>query len=351
MALSYPARAYAGRASAGTTDAAIGSSFGTGVFHSQSSAPLTGWTDVTGANWAGTPTPQIVVALGYGTAYEEKILCTYNPTGSALTVVTRGYDNTPQGGSTSTWPIGTPFVLVWSATEAAEANAAVRALQPTLASGYTVLNNHSTVSLLTSFGTSPTLVTPNLGTPTAVNLANGTGLPTTGIASGALPSGVTLPATQLTTGTLPSGVAVPYASLTGAPVAPAAATASVVGTSTGISLSTGTTPLLPTNANPTGSFTNYTWHAMCKQQSTITGPSDFNFVILQRLVGGSTWTAVATVNVGTAATALQYQNIAASGAWSSSGATDSEFQLAIGNVTNNYSWTANSVRLTVVGLS
>jgi len=215
MALSYPARAYAGRASAGTTDVAIGSSFGTGsVFHSQSTAPLTGWTDVTGANWAGTPTPQIVVALGYGTANEEKILCTYNPTGSALTVVTRGYDNTPQGGPTSTWPIGTPFVLVWSATEAAEANAAVRALQPTLAGGYTVLDSHSTASSLTSFGASPTLVTPNLGTPTAINLTNGTNLPATSLTSGALPSGVTLPATQLTSGALPSGVTLPVAQLT-----------------------------------------------------------------------------------------------------------------------------------------
>lgn len=351
MALSYPKRAYAGRASAGTIDTAIGSGFGAGsTFKSQTSSPLTGWTDVTGANWGGTPTPQIVVALGYGTANEEKILCTYDNAGQ-FTVVARGYDNTPQGGLTATWPVGTSFVLVWSATEAAEANAAVRALQPTISSGATVLNSNSTASALTSFGTSPTLVTPNLGTPTAVNLANGTALPTTGIASGALPSGVTLPATQVTTGALPSTVTLPYASLTGAPVAPAAATATS-STNPTISLTSGTTPLLSTTASPTGSFTNYTWHAMCKQQSgTITGPSDFAFVILQRLVGGSTWTAVANVNVGTAATALQYQNVAASGAWSSSGATDSEFQIAIGNTANTYTWTASQIRLTVIGLS
>lgn len=335
MALSYPKRAYAGRASAGTIDVAIGSGFGAGsTFKSQTSSPLSGWTDVTGANWGGTPTPQIVVALGYGTAYEEKILCTYDNAGQ-FTVVARGYDNTPQGGLTLTWPVGTSFVLVWSATEAAEANAAVRALQPTISSGATVLNSNSTASALTSFGTSPTLVTPNLGTPTAVNLANGTGLPTTGIASGALPAGVTLP----------------YASLTGAPVAPAAATATASGNAT-ISLTSGTTPLLSTTASPTGSFTNYTWHAMCKQQSgTITNSSDFAFVILQRLVGGTTWTAVANLNVGTAATALQYQNVAASGAWSSSGATDSEFQLGIGNTANTYTWTASCIRLTVIGLS
>jgi hypothetical protein len=39
---------------------------------------------------------------------------------------------------------------------------------------------------------SPTLVTPALGTPSSLTLTNATGLPTSGIANGALPSGVTL---------------------------------------------------------------------------------------------------------------------------------------------------------------
>jgi hypothetical protein len=316
MALTYLQRSYAGGASAGTLLASIGS--GTTSFSSSSS--LSGWTDITGLGFAGN----IVVAVEYGTANEEKILCTFN--GTTFTIVSRNYDGTNFSG---THAAGSTFVLVYTAEEAAEANDVVQTMK-------TILTNTGTA-------TTPANIT-----------VNGTASVGTGQTPAAIDHSHVIPSTSLSTwlgtiGALPSGVTVPYASLTGAPVAPAAATATS-STNPTITASTGTTTLLSTTASPTGSFTNYTWHASCKQQSTPTATSDVNFVILQRLVGGSTWTAVATNNVGTVATALQYQNIAASGAWSSSGSTDSEFQLAMYNVAAS-TWTASSVRLTVIGLS
>jgi len=317
MALTYLQRSYAGGAVAGTLTSAIGS--GTTSF--TSSSALTGWTDITGLSFGGS----IVVAVEYGTANEEKILCTFS--GTTFTIVTRNYDGTNFSGTHAS---GSKFVLVYTAEEAAEANDVVQIMK-------TILTN----------------------TGTATSPANITVGGTASVGSGQTPAAIdhnhVIPSTSLsswlgTIGSLPSGVTVPYASLTGAPVAPAASTATGSSTASTITASTGTTALLTSTASPTGSFTNYTWHAMCKQSTTATVNSDINFVILQRLVGGSTWTAVATVNVGTVVTTNQYQNIAASGAYSSSGSTDSEFQLAIYSQVTS-SWTASSVRLTVVGLS
>jgi len=317
MALTYLQRSYAGGASAGTLLASIGS--GTTSFSSSSS--LSGWTDITGLGFAG----KIVVAVEYGTANEEKILCTFN--GTSFTIVSRNYDGTNFSG---THAAGSTFVLVYTAEEAAEANDVVQTMK-------TILTN-------TGSATTPANIT-----------VNGTASVGTGQTPAAIDHSHVIPSTSLSTwlgtiGTLPSGVAVPYANLTGAPVAPAAATAVQPSTNPTITVTSGTTTLLSTTASPTGSFTNYTWHASCKQQSAPTATSDFYFVVLQRLVGGSTWTAIATVDAGTVVTALQYQNVAASGSWSSSGATDSEFQLAISSVSTS-SWTASQVRLTVIGLS
>lgn len=320
MALTYLQRSYAGGASAGTLLASIGS--GTTSFSSSSS--LSGWTDITGLGFAGN----IVVAVEYGTANEEKILCTFN--GTTFTVVSRNYDGTNFSG---THAAGSTFVLVYTAEEAAEANDVVQIMK-------TILTNTGTA-------TTPANIT-----------VNGTASVGTGQTPAAIDHSHVIPSTSLSTwlgtiGALPSGVTVPYASLTGAPVAPAAATATASTTPTISSTSTtNTTGLLSTTASPTGSFTNYTWHATCKQQSLLISGSvsDFYFNILQRLVGGTTWNIIATVDVGTVVSALQYQNIAANGAWSSSGATDSEFQLAIYNNLTS-SWTASQIRLTVIGLS
>ena len=58
---------------------------------------------------------------------------------------------------------------------------------------FTALQSALNGSGAISASTSPTFVTPILGTPTSVTLTNATGLPAaTGIASGALPSGVTI---------------------------------------------------------------------------------------------------------------------------------------------------------------
>lgn len=121
---SYPLRAYIGGAAAGTLSAALSSSVTSGTFSSSTS--LASWTSVIPAIPLSGST-YLVIAIDYGTATEEKILCTWN-TGSSntLNIVARGYDGTVS----QTHNLGALFIPVFSATEAAEANAAVQAILP-----------------------------------------------------------------------------------------------------------------------------------------------------------------------------------------------------------------------------
>ena len=173
MALTYLQRSYAGGASAGTLLASIGS--GTTSFSSSSS--LSGWTDITGLGFAGN----IVVAVEYGTANEEKILCTFN--GTTFTIVSRNYDGTNFSG---THAAGSTFVLVYTAEEAAEANDVVQTMK-------TILTN-------TGSATTPANIT-----------VNGTASVGTGQTPAAIDHSHVIPSTSLSTwlgtiGALPQAV-------------------------------------------------------------------------------------------------------------------------------------------------
>ena len=173
MALTYLQRSYAGGASAGTLLAAIGP--GTTSFSSSSS--LSGWTDITGLGFAGN----IVVAVEYGTANEEKILCTFN--GTTFTIVSRNYDGTNFSGIHAA---SSTFVLVYTAEEAAEANDVVQTMK-------TILTN-------TGSATTPANIT-----------VNGTASVGTGQTPAAIDHSHVIPSTSLSTwlgtiGALPQAV-------------------------------------------------------------------------------------------------------------------------------------------------
>jgi len=214
MALTFPRRSYAGSASVGSLNAIMNNT--TTTFSSASSAPLTNWVEVTGGSFTG----QCVVEVEPGTPQAEKILCTFDSGSGNLTIVQRNYDNGTFNVSSGTHAAGSAFVLVASATELAEANAAVQALLP-------VLNGTNTS---TTPGVVGIDVSPNAGaskvavgvdhTHNLQSSALNTWLTTTAsgalpstvsigaqyVTAGAFPSGVNLPASQLTAGTLPSGV-------------------------------------------------------------------------------------------------------------------------------------------------
>lgn len=123
MALDFPTRSYVANALAGTLSAAmtnVSTTFTT-------STSIASWLNVE----TGSALPagaKLVVAVEYGTANEEKILCTY--TSGTFTIVNRNYNNeTAFPVSTNTHPAGSNFVLVYTATEAAEAQKAVQTLK------------------------------------------------------------------------------------------------------------------------------------------------------------------------------------------------------------------------------
>lgn len=122
MALTYPQRGFAGAAVAGTIAApGLTSVNGAGVTFT-SSTTLTGWTEIANGSWSGD---NICVTFGYGTASEEKILCTFNSSTSTFTIVTRGYDGTSAVAHTT----GSLFILTSTATEAAELNAVTQSMK------------------------------------------------------------------------------------------------------------------------------------------------------------------------------------------------------------------------------
>ena len=124
MPLSFPQRGYAGNAVAGTLGSTgITSVAGAGVTFT-SSTSLTGWTEIPRASWSGD---QIVVTFGYGTATEEKILCTFDGN-TTFTIVSRGYDGFV-GSSYPTHNVGELFILTFTATEAAELNAVTQSMK------------------------------------------------------------------------------------------------------------------------------------------------------------------------------------------------------------------------------
>ena len=126
MALSYPNRSYVADSVAGTLAVPITSASATFT----SSTSLSPWTDV--VSGSSTISGAICIAVEYGTANEEKILCTYNA--GTFTIVQRNYGGETAFNTTLAHPASSTFVVVWTATEAAEAQAAVQSLVPNVLS-------------------------------------------------------------------------------------------------------------------------------------------------------------------------------------------------------------------------
>jgi len=122
--MTYPVRAYVGAGAAGTisNSGGISSSFSGAL---TSSTSLSSW--VSSQTRTLNNATYIVIAVDYGTATEEKILCTWQSS-SSLNIITRGYDGT----TAVAHNLGSLFIPVWSATEAQEANNAVQSLLPLL---------------------------------------------------------------------------------------------------------------------------------------------------------------------------------------------------------------------------
>lgn len=211
MSFTPLARSYAGSATAGSLLAAMNNS--TTSF--SSSTPL-GWVDVTGGSFSG----YVVVEVEPGTANAEKILCTYNPTTGQLAISQRNYDGGSFPVSSSTHASNSTFILVATATEFAETNAAVQALSTVLAgTNFSTTPGNVGVDISPNPGASRVAVgvdhTHNISssslntwltTTASGTVSSSVSIPATRVGTGALPSGVTLPATQLTSGALPPAV-------------------------------------------------------------------------------------------------------------------------------------------------
>lgn len=354
MALTFPIRSYAGGASAGTLSTGLS---GTATSFS-SSTSLANWSDVAGAGFQG----YVVVEVEPGTANAEKILCTYPGSGNTLNIATiggvlqRNYDGSTFGGSPSgyqsaTHQSGSTFILVASATELAEANAAVQAILPILRGSGTA----------TTTGTIGIDTTPSTGTTkTAVSMDHQHNLPSSQLnswlsntASGALASGTSIGAQQITAGTLPSGVQMAYSQLTGTPQL--ATAGAQYGGSNPVSAtnSVPSTPFLNAVVNPVGLFANYVWFANATQAGSASAGSEMLAVLLYRIAGSNAaWTTGSSVKAGVVnnGTTFYYPRLSATGVLQVPVAgNDYEFQLAFTTVTTGATVNLYQIGLTVIG--
>lgn len=197
MALSFPQRGYAGNAVAGTLNTpGITSGAGAGTTFTSSTA-LTGWTEIPRGSWSGD---QIVVTFGYGTATEEKILCTFN--GTTFTIVERGYDGFV-GTVYPTHTTGELFINTFTATEAAELNAVTQSMKNLLlTNGLSALPaDISTSAAARGTSTNPASAdhTHKLSTSTLNSWLSGS-------ASGAMNSAVSVYLSSLSAGALPTAI-------------------------------------------------------------------------------------------------------------------------------------------------
>ena len=196
MALTYPQRGFAGAAVAGTiASPGLTSTDGAGSTFT-SSTTLTGWTEIADGSWSGD---NICVTFGYGTASEEKILCTFNSGTNTFTVVARGYDGTTSVAHTT----GSLFINTFTATEAAELNAVTQSMKG-------LLLTDGSAPLPADISTSAAA----RGTSTKPASANHTHLLSastltswlTASASGQLPAAVSVYLSSLASGALPTAV-------------------------------------------------------------------------------------------------------------------------------------------------
>lgn len=249
MSLTFPKRGFAGAPVAGTLKTpGLTASDGAGVTF-QSSTTLTGWTDITGGTFSGD---YLCVTFGYGTATEEKILCTYNSATSTFTISQRGYDGT----TAQAWTTGSLFILTWTATEAAELNAATQSLK-------TILTNSGTTT-----------------TPQPITVGSGTGAIGTGTQPAAIDHDHKISASTLNAflggasanATLNSSLLVPLANLVSGTM-PTGVTTSQIWNPTATTTGTG-----PSQSGVTG-FTKYIVVAWSTETTNASGNDQFGLSI------------------------------------------------------------------------
>lgn len=306
MALSYPARSYVANAVAGTLSSALTSSSTSFT----SSTSLASWSDVTG----GTLSGQLVVAVEYGTANEEKILCTYSA--GNFNIIQRNYNSeTSFPYTTTSHPSASTFVLVWSSTEAAEAQAAIQSVKQLL------LNTGTSQTPATITDTS----TSNNGSSKFAAAADHShAISVTGLQG---PQG----ATGAAGATGPQGA-------TGAQGAQGAsgaiATADAKTSTTALTINTTTYAtsgnILPTAVNPSGNFTNYRYSIIAKTlNSAASATLSLTLQLLYRQAGSSgAWTVATAAFGGGGANATQTAyNFSYEGLVALSPTVDYEFQI------------------------
>lgn len=300
MALTYLQRSYAGGASAGTLLASIGS--GTTSFSSSSS--LSGWTDITGLGFAGN----IVVAVEYGTANEEKILCTFN--GTTFTIVSRNYDGTNFSG---THAANSTFVLVYTAEEAAEANDVVQTMK-------TILTNTGSATTPANITVNGTASVGTGQTPAAIDHSHV--IPSTSLSTWL--GTVVVPLTNLATGNLPASVS----------------TSNVAWTGGGTTWTSGTAPII-------GPITGYNDYIILCNASIRASSAGVNMVVTVNQSASSTMSSPTAIvsNLTWGATATQSYCVTAVGAYSPGSSASFYVQPALTNAT------IYSVTITVMGIN
>jgi hypothetical protein len=196
MALTYPQRGFAGAAVAGTiASPGLTAVDGAGATFT-SSTTLTGWTEIANGSWSGD---NICVTFGYGTASEEKILCTFNSGTNTFTVVTRGYDGTSAVAHTT----GSLFINTFTATEAAELNAVTQSMKGLLLTDGSAPLPADISTSAAARGTSTKPAAANHTHLLSTSTLNGW---LTGSASGAMNSAVSVYLSSLAAGALPTAI-------------------------------------------------------------------------------------------------------------------------------------------------
>jgi hypothetical protein len=189
MSLSYPTRAYI-NGPALTLDS-TGIPSGATTFK-VSSSPVVNDV-VTGATVVNTK--WFAVTVDYGTSFAEKIYCTFDASSNTFTIKQRNVDGT----TVTSHAGGANLVFTWTATEAAETQAAVQAMKTILTNAGTATAPVSVVPGATASAGSANIPAPMDHVHSLANSDLNTWLQ--GSASGAVASGVTVPVASLT-GTL-----------------------------------------------------------------------------------------------------------------------------------------------------